>query len=252
VPGLVAINGPPAARSSIFALEQTLQRLESRLQGIPRKAEQILLSLYEAESENAEQAEDPADARVGSVERAEDSKEFPDPASVLVVVSRLLEGVDRVTSDEKAKALLELVQRESKAHNAPQWSCVTSRFAETANYLTSSLKDAGYTTYLATGELSVAEREESWTRFQKTGGVLILTLAGVRGLTLPQVRLLVHFDDPQTPQLLRVWLGRVHRFGRSDPCTIAVLHDQSGVFGSEDLYLNQVRRLQEMPFDDQT
>jgi superfamily II DNA or RNA helicase len=238
------------AQSSIFALEQTLLRLKSRLQGPPRNAEQILLSLLKADSENTDPTDTSADVSARTVDGPKESKEFLDPASLLLVVSKLLEGVDRVTSDEKAKALLQVLQREAKEQNAPQWSCVTSRFAETANYVHSALKHAGYTTNLAIGELSITEHEESWTQFQKAGGVLVLTLAAGEGFTLPQVRLLVHFDHPQTPQLLEQWLGRIHRFGRSDPCTIAGLHDQSGVFASEDLYLNQFRRLQKIPFGD--
>jgi SNF2 family DNA or RNA helicase len=114
----------------------------------------------------------------------------------------------------KMKALGDLL----RAH--PRSTIVYSEFRHSLEALRDYLEGLGHVTTVYHGGLSGAQRRQALQRFREQGGVLLASEAGGQGLNLQFCSQLVNYDIPWNPTRLEQRIGRVHRYGQTQPVHI--------------------------------
>ncbi|MBT9588728.1 ATP-dependent helicase [bacterium] len=117
----------------------------------------------------------------------------------------------------KAEATLQLVRRVGEP------MLVFSRFRASLDGLQQLLEKHKVPVYLFHGGLSPQQREDQLERFQKKGGVLLLSEVGSEGKNLQFCRHLLNFDLPLNPMRIEQRVGRIHRLGQQRPIEIVNL-----------------------------
>jgi ERCC4-related helicase len=218
------------ASSSLFAFEQSLQRLGHTLRSAIAEAEASLAEPTAELSDQQAWASADFDAMAGY-------KRLPwvDKAAVLAIVNQCLEAFESISTDEKLSAFKRLVRSiiDADPDSIPM-ICVFSMYADTASYLHTAIDDLGISLFKVTGAISFTERQDTVERFVKEGGVILGTDGALsEGIVIPQITHVVHYDLPSNPIVLEQRRGRFDRFGRSNPLTMYVLRDESKAIPSE-------------------
>lgn len=248
------------ASSSLFAIEQFLQRLQSGLQAKVRldvklrQIEQdlgpigdILNSYFEAQEPNAAKVRAAAMEPGSDIEDTESTEpavpsEWNDLPAGVAVIKQCLDALDCVISDAKLDAVKRLIQSiiGTRPGSVPQ-ICVFSMYAETVSYLHTALEDLGLGLFKLTGASSFAERDATVDQFLREGGVILGTDAAIsEGIAMPNVSSVVHYDLPSTALAMARRCGRFDRFGRTAPLTMFVLKDESEVLAIESRLIEQI------------
>ncbi len=189
------------ATSSLFALEQTVRRSLSKanlaVHAIgPRTAH------FDEESETDDQ-----------VDLFEDSEGL-EPTLRLVnrdELRGLLESIERIEVDTKWRACADALEAEVVEKNGS--AVIFCEFADTAEYLAGLLGTLEYPVGVITGAVADTERQRAYETFSTEGGVLVVTSMAVEGLSLPFVKLCVHYDIPWNRAQIFQRIGRIHRYG---------------------------------------
>jgi ERCC4-related helicase len=207
------------AASSIFAAEQSLQRLR---QVLASRVTNITAPI-EADSDAVADSED-----LGSEGKTIVSA-VANVSSALKLVEQCREALESVNTDEKLKALKALVRSIAVANpgQSPRM-CIFSMYMDTVAYLHSALQDAGTKVFKITGGNTFADRAVIVEEFRSADGLLVGTDAGIsEGIQLPDVTHVIHYDVPTNPMAMEQRRGRVDRYGRTAPCTMYVFRDDS-------------------------
>lgn len=138
----------------------------------------------------------------------------------------LLRQIEEIEADSKLDALLSYVQEQCKSKEKAYF-CIWSSFANTVEYLSSSVQDLGMPVYSLTSALELVERTRKLETFRKNGGVLFLTEAASEGLSLQYVDECINYDLPPDPRMFEQRWGRFIRFGRKTEFKMVVFIDQS-------------------------
>ncbi|MDZ4781096.1 MAG: DEAD/DEAH box helicase [Planctomycetia bacterium] len=248
------------AGSSLFAVEQSLQRLRSnlevrmRLDGKVEQVEQDLGPVCHIENSTVEgtaaigdetstaQTEPDSDIEEVAATTLLLPVEWADLPAAVAVVEQCLDVLDCVSADEKLNALKGLIQSiiESQIGSVPK-ICVFSMYADTVSYLHTAMEDVGLPLFKLTGGSSFTERQATVELFLREGGLILGTDGALsEGISLPQVAHVVHYDLPSNPLILAKRCGRFDRFGRTGPLTMYVLKDESGVLAFESRLIERV------------
>jgi hypothetical protein len=212
---LTATGAIPAPLSAIFmrsmysspaALEELLRRLRSRV--ISREAE---FSTPTAESEDETDADELPSAIQFDRER------------LLEAVNSCLALLDALVTDSKMAVLWELLSEAHGSGEMPRSMCILTEYRATLFYLQETLEGIGLDPSILHGAMSFDERGHVIDKFDKDGGVLVATIATIKGLALPRVETVVLYDLPRDPIALEQIYGRFQRFGRSAPLTFQLL-----------------------------
>lgn len=146
------------ASSSLYALEQTLLRLRNTAAHYGITTEEDLLM-------------EEIEPRPPKGERAS-----PD---VLLGVERVLSALEAVECDSKLDSLSRVLTQETDSATMKA-ILIFSRFADTVEYLTSTLADRGFEVRGVTGSMPVSKRIAT-IEAAAAGGITVLTLAAVKG-----------------------------------------------------------------------
>ena len=93
---------------------------------------------------------------------------------------------------------------------------VFTEYADTAEWLTRRVLDAGYRTEMYSGRQTHSEREDVRARFIAGDfQVIVSTDAGNEGIDLQSARVLVNWDVPWSLVTLEQRFGRIHRVGQA-------------------------------------
>jgi SNF2 family DNA or RNA helicase len=244
------------ASSSIFAIEQSLERIRIS-QVLDAKVKQaelilgpldpILDSTVEGSTVIGGESSAAQTARDFDIEEVESitgpfREELADVPNVDLAVQHCLDALDYVSADEKLNALRRLIQSivESKKGTVPA-ICIFTRYADTAEYLNAALEDVDLPLFKLTGRIPFAERKAVVDSFLRDGGVLIGTDAAMsEGVAMPQVAHVVHYDLPSNSLAVEQRCSRFDRFGRTEPLTMYLLDDESGVLAFESRLIQDV------------
>lgn len=224
------------AASSLFAIDQSLQRLSHRLNITVEEAEPLF------GKEIMGLTEDDVDLEEVEPKIQQMPFEWTDEQISLTVVEQCLEELDRVSTDEKLNVVKGLIQSIIDEHTGgvPR-ICIFSMYNDTVSYLHTATGDIGIPSFKITGAVTFAERQAVVDRFLKLGGVLVGTDGGLsEGIELTQVTDVIHYDLPSNPIVFGQRRGRFERYGRDTPCTIYILQDGSGVLHFESLLIKLV------------
>jgi hypothetical protein len=145
-------------------------------------------------------------------------------AGLEVILDRL-ESVEADTKREALEVLLDrLVHDLNSAHRR---ICVLCSSRATANYLHVAISDHGFKAWLLTSEKANEQIKGELDGFENDGGVLVSTVAMLKGLELSFIDTFVHYDPPAsaTEAFLRT--------ARSPNATNYILTDKSGVLPDE-------------------
>ena len=216
------------ASSSLFALEQSLQRLVQTLVS----PEDLFRSITE------EQATTESDPELAS-EEPEPLSTRPtnmpvNKAGAAGLIDQVLSSLETVTVDEKLNALIGLIRSifDSSLEDLPH-ICVFSSYADTVDYVYTACKDAEFSSSKLTGLTAQFERHEVIGHFNRNGGVLISSDTALEGFSLAQVPHVIYYDLPSDPRVLEQRRGRFYCFGRSSPCTLYLFEDGSRTMVTE-------------------
>lgn len=189
------------AMSSLFALEGTARRLLAKANmaahGVDRQA-----ALFDDE-ENV-----PADAEV--LDEGGES-ELVHLLMDREEIRRILELIDRVEVDTKWSTLADVLRPEVVDKNGS--AVIFSDFLETVAYLAELLESLGCPVARVESRQTDLHNQEQYESFRKRGGVLVVTTSASEGLSLPFVKLSVHYDLPWNQAQFAQRLGRIRRYG---------------------------------------
>jgi len=148
-----------------------------------------------------------------------------------------LSQVEEISSDSKLDALLNHLQQylDSNTNNNPYF-CICSSFANTVQYISSSLRAQGIEAeiYTLTGSLSQSSRDDIIQRYRESGGVLIATDAALKGVALSSVNECLNYDLPSN---FNVFERKWERFLLSERQTdfkMNILVDRSNILSWEE------------------
>jgi ERCC4-related helicase len=217
------------AASSLFAIEQSLQRLSHRLKITAEEVE----SLFGKEIMGLTEAAVDLEEVEPKIEQT--PLEWTDEQISLMVVEQCLEEIDRVSTDEKLNVVKGLILSiiNEQADGLPR-ICIFSMYNDTVLYLHTATGDIGIPSFKITGAVTFTERQHIVNQFLKKGGLLIGTDGGLsEGIDLKEVTSVIHYDLPPNPMVFEQRCGRFERFGRKTPCKTYMLRDESGVLPFE-------------------
>jgi len=217
------------AASSVFAIDQSLQRLSHRLKITVEEAE----SLFGKEIMNLTEADFDLEEVEPKIELM--SLQSTDEKMSLTAVEQCLEELDKVSTDEKLKAVKDLIRSIIDEQTGDVTKiCIFSMYNDTVSYLHTAIEDIGIPSFKITGEVTFSERKAVVNLFLKSGGVLIGTDGGLsEGIELTEVSYVIHYDLPSNPMIFEQRRGRFERYGRDTPCKVYLLRDESGVLPLE-------------------
>lgn len=203
------------ASSSLFALEQQLNRMRHRRNQIAHGLEEFL-----------NDSDD--DTNLWSDDT--DSDPTPDFHQHTLLkfgdrITALLETLEDVSTDSKLDSLISLLDRLGLFSSSDRRVCIFTSYVATATYLESALSEHHSHVTSVTGSLSYSEREQSVREFADTGGILIVTSA--MSVPIPEVAAVIFYDLPMNPATLDACIGRFVRFGRSSPVHVHAFTDES-------------------------
>lgn len=152
------------------------------------------------------------------------------PAAVLASVARFLAaapdgplatdlaeiGRRARAADEPAKAtaLLDIL----RAHQ--EKILVFTRFRETLHEVERLARRAGVPAAVVHGGLDRGKKDEAFRRFREEVPLLLCTDVGSEGQNLQFCHVLVNFDLPWNPMVIEQRIGRLHRYGQTEPVRV--------------------------------
>ena len=124
-------------------------------------------------------------------------------------------------TDSKAQVFIERLGDLFK-DNPDEKVIVFTQFRETQSHLEGLFTDRGWGVSLFHGQMNPGEKDRAIERFRKESGsqVLICTEAGGEGRNLQFCHYLVNYDLPWNPMKVEQRIGRVDRFGQTQPISI--------------------------------
>lgn len=211
-----------AASSSLYAIGGVLRRVRNRL------AHGSVSSMFESGSEHEDQ---PTMTDILRDMSSDDSTLWKDPGTALAAADEAIEGLDLVPEDAKLQALLTRLKGPS-FEETHRHVGVFASFAGTVSYLEVALKEAGLRVYGLTGELSYEERASLSSQFDKQGGILVATFAGIHGIRI-RFPTAIFYDLPQSSDQMAQILGDLGTSAQYAPPEVHVLRDLSGAIQEE-------------------
>jgi len=219
------------ASSSLFAIDQSLQRLRHRLKTSIEEAR----SLFNFDKKIMGLAQADVDLEEIEPNFEEMSFEFDEQGINLKIVEQCLEEIDRVGTDEKLTTVKDLIHSiiDEETNGIPR-ICILSMYNDTASYLQTATEDIALASFKISGAVTFSDRQVVVDRFLKSGGLLIGTDGGLsEGLDLTKITNVIHYDLPTNPMIFEQRRGRFERFGRTTPYNMYLLRDDSGVLPLE-------------------
>ncbi|MEW2474696.1 helicase-related protein [Micromonospora gifhornensis] len=198
------------AASSLWALVETLRRRHAHM-GQMSGAEAALEADREHQGDESETDEAKVVHAGSTAARAERS-----------AIKNLIDQVAATVGDggwqpSKWRRLVEdcLGKHGINPGNTEQ-AVIFTEYADTADWITQRLRDAGYTARMYSGRQSNAERDEARLAFMRGEFQIIVTTdAGNEGIDLQAAHVLVNYDIPWSLVRLEQRMGRIHRVGQT-------------------------------------
>ena len=235
------------ASSSIYATEGTLRRLADSWRPMRNKISHGMPWVDEdfkrVQRQLSMVADDPWVVNELFGNRTIQAEEF---LILYQKLESLLRQMEEIEADPKLDALIAYVRERRKSKEKPYF-CIWSSFANTVEYLSSSVQDLGMPVYSLTSALELVERMRKLETFRKNGGVLFLTEVASEGLSLQYVEECINYDLPTDPRMFEQRWGRFIRFGRKTEFKMVVFIDQSkALFWEEE----QLKALKDIALDE--
>jgi len=232
------------ASSSLFAFEQSLQRLGHALRSETEGTDVLTAKPGAAPPEILSASE------VGVLAHEERRFEWADKQAGLAIVELCLNELEMISTDEKLNAFKRLIQSIVDTEgNGIQKICVISMYADTVSYLHTAVDDLGLPLFKVTGANSFTERQDTVERFLQEGGLFLGTDGALKGIEVPKVQHAIYYDLSSNPLALEYRHSRFNRFGRINPLTIYAFRDESGVLPLESQLLEKLTRKRETGID---
>ncbi len=122
--------------------------------------------------------------------------------------------VSAVAESSKGAALLDIF----RAHR--EKILVFTRFRETLAYVQSLAHSAGIPAAVVHGGIDRAHKDEQFRRFREDVPLLLCSDVGSEGHNLQFCHVLVNFDLPWNPMVIEQRIGRLHRYGQTEPVRV--------------------------------
>lgn len=152
----------------------------------------------------------------------------------------LLEAIEELQSDTKLRCFVELAGELVTA--GVRHIVAMSEYRDTVDYLAAATESLACPVFVLHGGLTDEARHEVVHRFRTDGGLLITTAAAT-GCALSYVDAVIHFDLPFSAEGVAQREGRYHRIGRTTPCTVYILLDESGALPVDAIQLRLIQKL---------
>jgi len=133
------------------------------------------------------------------------------PPELLAGIRQLLDAATRVPASAKTAALADLL------HTHREKILVFTRFRQTLDHLEATARAAGLPIAVLHGGLGRAAKLDTLRRFREEVPILIATDVGSEGQNLQFCHILVNYDLPWNPMLIEQRIGRLHRYGQTEP-----------------------------------
>jgi superfamily II DNA or RNA helicase len=204
-----------AASSSLFALEQQLNRMRQRRNQTAHGQNEILHEMDDDSNLWLDNDE------VGSTWdlQPQAMMKFSDR------ISDLLLKLEDVSSDSKFESLLSLLDALGVLSSSDRRVCIFTSYVDTASYLESALREHHSRVAAVTGSHSSEERTQAVANLADHGGILIAT--SVVTMPMPEVTAVIFYDLPMNPAALDAHIGQFIRVGRSNPVHVFAFMDES-------------------------
>jgi hypothetical protein len=217
---LIATTLMQTASSSLFALEQALNRLRLRRSEVMHGRDTFGENDYGLKAVVADEL-----TAIGY-----DADAVRD---VVNLASDLLQNLKDVETDSKFDRLLEVLKTPGLTANSDRRVCVFTRYVDTATYLESALSEHHPRVATLTGNLSSSEQEHIVAQFAQSGGILITTDAMTTAI--PKVAAAIFYDLPLDPAVLDARIGQFFQVGIGGPVRFFAFADDSMVLIIEKL-----------------
>lgn len=197
------------AASSLWALAETLRR-RHELMGAMSGAEAALESDRGGEGEEG----DTDEARVVHADSASSRAER---AAIKVLIEQILGTLsDTGWRPSKWRRLTEdCLGARGVRPGGEEQAVVFTEYADSAEWITRRLREAGYTAQMYSGRQKTAERDGVRRDFMDGAFQIIVTTdAGNEGIDLQAAQVLVNYDIPWSLVRLEQRMGRIHRVGQ--------------------------------------
>jgi SNF2 family DNA or RNA helicase len=145
------------------------------------------------------------------------------PPALLAGIRQLLDATACVPTSAKTAALADLLRTHREK------ILVFTRFRQTLDHLEATARAAGLPIAVLHGGLGRAAKLDALRRFREEVPILIATDVGSEGQNLQFCHILVNYDLPWNPMLIEQRIGRLHRYGQTEPVHVYNLCAQQTV-----------------------
>jgi superfamily II DNA or RNA helicase len=204
------------AASSLVAVRQTLQRRMAALESAARDRMGDLASadLLDAVTLGRIDDDDVWERAEQAVVSARTQNARAERERLGTVLSTVRLALVNTTEPAKWRRLMELLDTHGIAPGTGQL-LVFTEFTDTARWLASLFRDAGFETETLEGSLGHDERDALQQRFLAGRfQVLVSTDAGGEGIDLQSAHVMINWDIPWSLVRLEQRMGRLHRIGQ--------------------------------------
>lgn len=143
----------------------------------------------------------------------------------LAQVGHIFAQLDELGVDSKLDALLSSLGALSEIDHV----VVFTVFVATAQYLQGALAARGCITFRVSGDMSDRDREDGLAEFRTYGGVLIVTVAALRGVELGLIDKAIHYDLPASSAEYSIRMSRLRGAETAETLDSVLLFDASSV-----------------------
>ena len=195
------------AASSLYALRETLKRRTANM-GTP---------VHPDETDDVDE-EDADERELIHITHIESRAARQERRRIAQLVARIDQELakDEVPASKWPRLRNEVLAPNGVVPGGGEQLVVFTEYADTAEWLTNQLQEAGYPTEMYSGRQTHPEREKIRARFVADDfQVIVSTDAGNEGIDLQSARVLVNWDVPWSLVTLEQRLGRIHRVGQT-------------------------------------
>ena len=208
--------------SSMMAIYKTLGRRRDKLSK-KLDAYNIDEQNYEIDDDYYEDMSDEdRDKALKELEGADVSEDETDLAEEINQLASLAESVkkfmdehDEMKLDELHRLLIEIDKSEPDGK-----LLVFTESKETMEYITEKLRNWGYSVANIHGGMNLDTRVLKEREFKDSTRIMVATEAAGEGINLQFCHRMVNYDLPWNPNILEQRMGRIHRYGQTEPVHI--------------------------------
>ena len=212
--------------SSTYALRNSLERRQTRLQELLEGAEEKKRTVRAIDFETIDDLNEEERWKEEEIWEtlsvAENRAELIREIETLETLAETAQEIITTETEIKVSELKNTLE-DLEAEFSGEKILIFTESRDTLSYLQNKMEAWGYAVTVIHGGMKLEERIEAEKEFRNRTQILIATEAAGEGINLQFCHLMINYDLPWNPNRLEQRMGRIHRYGQTKECFVVNL-----------------------------